>query len=80
MYFTYILRSEKDGGFYYGSCSDTDQRLKDHNAGRVRSTKNRRPLHLHYTESFDTKREAIKREKHFKSIKGYLWLKKNKVI
>jgi putative endonuclease len=76
----YILQSLKDGKYYYGFTEDLDTRLSFHNDGLVRSTKSRRPLVLHYSESFATKREALKREKYFKSISGYNWLKARGVI
>ncbi|MFN6380309.1 MAG: GIY-YIG nuclease family protein [Flavobacteriales bacterium] len=76
----YILQSLKDGKYYYGFTEDLDTRLSFHNEGLVRSTKSRRPLVLHYSESFVTKREALKREKYFKSISGYNWLKARGVI
>ena len=74
---TYILKSVKDGGYYYGSTSNMAARLKRHNAGAVISTKSRRPWILHYAESYKTKSEAMKRELFFKSIDGYNWLKQN---
>jgi putative endonuclease len=80
MFFTYILHSEKDNKYYYGSTSDLESRIKAHNKGKVRSTKSRRPLMLVYSESFSTKKEAIQRELFFKSIAGYAWLKEQKII
>ena len=79
-FFAYILKSVKDNKYYYGSSSDVTKRLKKHNAGGVPSTKHRRPLNLHYSEEFNNKDEAMKREKYFKSIDGYNWLKKNNII
>ena len=43
MFYSYILRSLKDGKYYYGSAEDLDLRLAKHNKGDVRSTKGRRP-------------------------------------
>jgi putative endonuclease len=80
MAYVYILRSQKGGRFYYGSTEDLENRLKAHNAGKVRSTKSRRPLVLHYSEKFDTKHEARTRELFFKSIAGYKWLRESGVI
>jgi len=80
MYFTYILKSLKDKKYYYGSTSHLKNRLTQHKYGKVKSTKNRRPLILHYTEQFNTKKEAENRERFFKSIDGYNWLKENKII
>ncbi len=47
MYFTYILRSLKDGTYYYGSSGDISDRVEAHNAGKVRYTKGHRPYELH---------------------------------
>ncbi|WP_310991715.1 GIY-YIG nuclease family protein [Aequorivita marina] len=80
MYTTYILKSEKTGSYYYGHSADIHNRLKRHNGGYVRSTKNKRPWGIHYMEEFSTKSEAYKRELFFKSIDGYNWLKKNNII
>jgi putative endonuclease len=80
MYFAYILRSQKDNTFYYGSTVDLEARIKVHNSGKVRYTKGHRPYLLHYYEKFETRSEAMKREKYFKSISGYNWLRSNKII
>jgi putative endonuclease len=80
MPYAYILRSLKDGKYYYGSAENVQIRLRNHNDGSVRSTKARRPLALVHSEHFATRTEAIKREKFFKSIKGYLWLKEQRII
>lgn len=76
----YILRSLKDGKYYYGFTEDLDTRLKFHNEGLVRSTKSRRPFVIHYTESFECKTLTLKREKYFKTINGYNWLKARGII
>ena len=75
-YFVYVLRSEA-GNRYYKGCSDNILlRLDDHNAGRVKSTKAYRPWTLHYVEEFRDKGEALKRERFFKTLSGYRWLKR----
>ena len=74
-YYAYILKSESDGSFYKGSCEDLAVRFASHSAGKVKSTKSRRPWRLHYSEEFATRTEAIKREKFFKSRSGYRWLR-----
>lgn len=80
MFFTYILKSEKDGKYYYGSCENIELRLRQHNKGQVKSTKSRVPFTVHYFEEFSTRSEARKREYFFKTIPGYLWLKENSII
>lgn len=76
MYYTYVLISKKDDKRYIGSTANLEARLKKHNAGSVRSTKYRRPLELIYYEEFETKVEAEKREKFFKSKVGFFELNK----
>ena len=52
MWRVYVLRSLKDGRHYVGITSrPLDERLQRHNAGRVRSTKGRRPLVLAHSEN-----------------------------
>ena len=80
MYYTYILRSEKDKGYYYGSTSDLSRRVKEHNDGRVKSTKFRGPWQLHYFEEFLDRGRARKREMYFKKRSGYRWLKGRAII
>ncbi|MCF8366282.1 MAG: GIY-YIG nuclease family protein [Bacteroidales bacterium] len=79
-FFTYILKSESHGNYYYGSTQNIEERLKYHNNGRVRYTKGRRPWELHYFEEFNNRSEAMKREKFFKSIDGYNFLKSKGII
>ena len=66
-YFVYILTSLKDSKRYIGMTSDLNRRLNEHNSGKVKSTKNRRPLELIYTEEFTSKQDALNRETFFKS-------------
>ncbi len=80
MFFAYILKSEKDNTYYYGSAKDLDIRLKNHNSGKVRYTKGHIPYKLHYFEKFESRSETMMREKFFKSIDGYNWLKSKKII
>jgi putative endonuclease len=70
MIFVYILQSEVDKGYYIGICKDLDSRLVKHNQGGVRSTKNRRPFKVIYTEEFENYATARQREKEIKSFKG----------
>ena len=80
MYYAYILKSLKDQTYYYGSTEEIEARIKIHNAGKERYTKGHRPYMLHYYEIFNTRREAISRERFFKSVDGYKWLKSKGII
>jgi len=55
-------------------------RLKNHNAGQVRSIKGRRPFIILYCEKYSTKTEAAKREYFFKTNNGYNYLKSKNII
>ncbi|MBN2485840.1 MAG: GIY-YIG nuclease family protein [Bacteroidales bacterium] len=68
-YYVYVLKSLKDGNYYIGSTSDVTARLNYHNAARQRSTKNRIPLILIYSESCSDKKSALLREKQIKAYK-----------
>lgn len=76
MYTVYILRSQKDGRIYVGCTKDLENRIKEHNAGEVKSTKTRAPFVLWYKEDFKDKYEAFKREQHFKTSWGRRQLRK----
>ncbi|MBU1097467.1 MAG: GIY-YIG nuclease family protein [Bacteroidetes bacterium] len=47
MYTTYILKSLKDGTYYYGSTSDLHNRLSNHNGGKSKYTRSKRPWIIH---------------------------------
>ena len=75
MYYTYVLRSKKDGKWYTGYAGDLRKRFREHNAGEVRSTKGRGPFELMYYEACLSKEDARRREKYLKSGMGKRYLK-----
>ncbi len=75
MFYTYILQSLKNNRRYIGSTGDIQKRLKEHNAGLSRYTKNRGPWELIYLEEKKTLNEAEMREKFFKTGDGRRALK-----
>ncbi len=79
-FYTYILFSPKFNKHYYGHTSNLSKRFDDHNNGLSVYTKKFIPWELIYFEEFDSRSEAIKREKFFKSFEGYIWLKENNII
>ena len=74
-YFTYVLISEKDGKYYIGWTDNFEKRFRDHNSGRVLSTKSRRPFKLAYYEACLSKKKAIAREKQMKTGFGRKYIK-----
>jgi putative endonuclease len=76
MYYTYILESKKDGGFYTGSTRDLKLRFEQHRRGRVDSTKDRVPLRLIYYEACLDRSDAQRREKYLKTYHGKMFLRR----
>lgn len=75
MYYTYVLKSEKDGKFYTGYTRDLKLRFEKHKKGLVESTKDRRPLILIYYEACLNQQDATHREKYLKTYHGKMFLK-----
>jgi len=73
-YYVYVLLSEKDNKFYTGYTEDLQGRFEAHTKGRVRATKDRRPLELIYSEGCRDKKDAMKREKYLKTHHGKMFL------
>lgn len=68
MNYTYILRCA-DGTLYTGWTNDTERRLAAHNAGRGgKYTRSRRPVELVYREEWETKQQAMRRERQIKQL------------
>jgi len=72
MFYLYILKSRSSGRYYIGCTSDLNKRLSQHNHGGTKSTKPYRPWFLIYSESFENRSEAMKREWFLKHPAGYL--------
>lgn len=70
MFTVYVLKSKTTGKRYIGQTSDIKKRLSAHNSGDSRYTKNRGPWDIVYREVYQTRSEAILREKFFKTGKG----------
>lgn len=75
MYYTYVIQSEKDKRFYTGFTEDLQNRLNEHNSGKVPSTKSRGPFRLIYYEACLNQQDATNREKYLKSGMGKRYLK-----
>ena len=74
-FYTYVLRSQKDGKLYIGSTEDLKKRFKEHSSGHVKATKNRKPFVLVYYEACTNKARSYKREMYFKTGFGRGFLK-----
>ena len=68
--YLYILKSVKSGKFYTGSSDDYKRRLREHNEGKVKSTKGKRTWELVYKQLFQTIKEARQAEYKLKRYKS----------
>ena len=80
MFYTYILKSETSGKIYIGQTADLENRLMRHNGllptkKSSFTSKQGKDWKIIYTERFDTRAEAMKREKELKSGKGREFIK-----
>lgn len=74
-YYVYIIYSQLKNRYYTGYSSDPADRLNEHNFGATPSTRPGRPWVLVYTEEFDNKTAAIKRENDIKKMKSRKYIK-----
>jgi putative endonuclease len=66
MYFVYVLLCA-DGSLYTGSTNDIEKRLEAHKNGKGAAyTKSHKPVKIVYSQEFDTKSKALKREAEIK--------------
>ena len=75
MFYTYILKSMKDGKLYTGYTKDLRKRVSEHNNNKVFSTKGRSPFRLIYYEACINEDDAKDRETYLKSGMGKRYLK-----
>ena len=68
MWFLYIVRC-CDGSFYTGISNNVLERIKRHNSGKAsKYTRARKPVTLVYSEEYEDKIQALKREAEIKCL------------
>jgi len=75
MYYLYILLLS-NGDLYKGTTDDLQRRFKDHQSGKVESTKNYLPAKLIHYEAYVLKSDCLRREKFLKTNEGRKLLKR----
>jgi putative endonuclease len=65
-FYIYVLKSLKDNNLYIGKTKNLKNRLKRHQGGYVKATKNRLPLRLVYYEAYRNKNKCAKQELFYK--------------
>ena len=73
-YYSYVLRSLKNGILYKGSTNNIEYRLHHHNTGKSPYTSRHTPWEMVLFEEFNSRSEAMKREKWYKSGVGRDWI------
>ena len=71
----YVLKSTATGRFYTGSTMDLRKRLDEHATGVARYTRGRGPWQLVHSEEFETRSQAMLRERFLKTGRGREWIK-----
>ena len=81
MFTVYVLYSKTYDKIYIGYTSNITQRLSSHNQLATKGwTIKYRPWELVYTEIFETKTEALAREKQLKTGKGREFIRNEVII
>lgn len=75
-YFVYVLKCG-DGRFYVGMSQDVPRRLKEHQSGGSQFTKQFSDIRLVYSEKFQGRKAAEKRER---QLKGWSRAKKRALV
>ena len=75
-YFVYIIQSQKNGSYYVGHTQNLEARIERHNNGGSPFTKNRTPWKLVYSEPFETKATASRREREVKKHKSRKYIER----
>ena len=76
MFFVYILYSKSLDRYYVGHTASLNDRIKRHNSGRSKATKGGIPWAIIYTEMFENKADAYKRERSIKAKKSRIYIEK----
>ena len=76
VFYVYVLRSKKNNYRYIGQTNNLKKRLEEHNSGLTKSIRFQTPFVLEHAEEYESRVEAMKREKFLKSGKGRDWLDK----
>ena len=78
MFIVYILVSKiNQARHYIGITQNLEERLKEHNAGKVGYTKHYTPWKIETYITFSNRELAIKFEKYLKSGSGHSFLKRH---
>ncbi|WP_298326943.1 GIY-YIG nuclease family protein [Dokdonia sp. Asnod1-B02] len=75
-FYIYILFSSSLNRYYIGSTNDVEERLKKHLSSNKGFTSKAKDWEVKYTESFETRSEAVQREMQIKKWKSRIMIEK----
>jgi putative endonuclease len=75
MVYVYAIKSEGRNYIYVGITDNVERRVMQHQNGYEKTTKPYRPFTLIYTEEFEDRISARKREKYLKAAAGKRFLR-----
>jgi len=70
MVHVYVLQSKSSGRIYIGHTADIERRLHEHQSGQSRSTRERGPWVLVGQCLFDSRAEAMQKERELMAMKN----------
>lgn len=70
----YIIKSQINDKYYIGVSNNVAKRLKQHNTQKEKSTKSGAPWTLVYIEKYDSRGNAMIRERFIKKQKSHKWI------
>ena len=79
-FFVYVLKSQSSSRSYVGHSKDLSKRVFEHNCNKNKSTRGKGPWKLVYSEEYETRSDASKREQHFKTVEGRIELKEKGIL
>ena len=76
MYWVYVLYSKSGKAFYIGQTTDLEHRIWEHNTGFYRDTytESAKDWELYYKIVCESRKQAIKVERHIKKMKSRKYL------
>ena len=70
MFHVYVLKNQKTGRRYVGSCENLDERVRRHNLGHSKATRHGIPWTLIHSEKFCSRPEASKKSATTKQVEA----------
>ena len=74
MWYVYLIASIDEDWSYVGFSNRLDERIQEHNAGKVQSTKAYAPFEMIAFVAVNSRQKARQLEKYFKSGSGIAWM------